>query len=484
MAATAEPRAIIDIGSNSVRLVVYAGNGRAPAAIFNEKVMAGLGRGLGDTGELDAGSEAKALAALERFRLLVKHMRVRDIRVVATAAVRDARDGPAFVRAIKRIGLDCEVLSAADEARLAGEGVLAAIPGADGIAGDLGGGSLELVEVGNGRTGAGISLPLGVLRVKLGGGGEKRAAQGLTEALADSGLAKRGRGRTLYLIGGSWRALARVDMIATDFPLPITHQYAMVPTRVAELRKILESPDPKMVKAIAPLRLASTPAAAMLLDHLVALIEPGELVLSSFGIREGLLFSALSKPERAKDPLIEAARDAGGGERRFGEHGDVLDAWIGEVFRDELPAMRRIRLAACLLADVAWQANPDFRADRGVEMALHGNWVAVDAVERVLMAQALSSNFGREKLPGGGLASLVEPAKLARAHQWGLAMRLGQRLSGGVASALRPATLSLAPGAVVLSIAGRERALVGEPVLRRLTRLAASIERSPEVVEV
>jgi exopolyphosphatase/guanosine-5'-triphosphate,3'-diphosphate pyrophosphatase len=270
-------------------------------------------------------------------------------------------------------------------------------------------------------------------------------------------------------------------MIVTDYPLPVKHQYAMPPERAKELRQMVGSLDAKVRKAIAPARLATSPVAAMILSHLAAELDPSELILSSFGIREGLLYSKLPKTVRKQDPLIEAARDAGGAERRFGEHGDILDAWIGSVF-DDPPAMSRIRHASCLLTDVAWQASPDFRADRGVEMALHGNWVGVDAPGRVMMAQALSSSFGRDKLPNGSLAELCTREELTRAHCWGLAIRLGQRLSGGVGSVLQSTSLSTDPDVLCLQVSANESALVSEGVQRRLSRLAEAIGRTPKVV--
>jgi exopolyphosphatase/guanosine-5'-triphosphate,3'-diphosphate pyrophosphatase len=476
-----QPTAIIDIGSNSVRLVVYSGARRVPSPIFNEKVLAGLGAELADTGELSARSQDKALAALRRYQLLVGHMGLKRTRVVATAAARDARNGPQFVRAIDRIGFTCEVLSAEQEARLAGEGVLSAIPGADGIVGDLGGGSLELADVQGGKVRTAISLPLGVLRVDDDSDGERRALDILRRGLEQSGLAEAGAGRPFYMVGGSWRALARIDMIATEYPLPVKHQYAMRPKRAAELRQMVGSLDPRMRKSIAPARLATSPVAAMILAHLANELRPSELILSSFGIREGLLYSTLGKAERERDPLIEAARDAGGAERRFGEHGDILDDWIGPVF-DDPPALRRIRHTSCLLTDVAWQATPDFRADRGVEMALHGNWVGVDAPGRVMMAQALSSSFGRDKLPNGSLAELCSPEEIARAQCWGFAIRLGQRLSGGVGSVLQTTRLSKDGDTLRLHVTTAEKALVSDGVLRRLERLAEAAGLAAKVI--
>jgi exopolyphosphatase/guanosine-5'-triphosphate,3'-diphosphate pyrophosphatase len=443
-------------------------------------VLAGLGTGLDRSHRLPEEARAKALAALRRFKLLLGHMKVKQAQVVATAAVRDAEDGPEFVREVERIGLPCEVVSAEEEALLAGEGVLSGIPEADGTVGDLGGGSLELVDVAEGKASAGISLPLGVLRMDASPSGEREARRLLKAALKKSPLKSQARGRTFYMVGGSWRALARIDMLATDFPLPITHQYRMKPARAKELKKLVRALDPRLSSAAAPPRLATSPVAAMLLELLVDELEPSQLAVSIYGIREGLLYSRLSPSARRIDPLIEEARDSGGGEHRFGQHGDLLDAWIAPLFNDE-PAMRRLRLASCLLADVAWQANPGFRADRGIEMALHGNWVAVNPAGRVIMAQALSANFGRDRLPDARLGQLCKEEQLKRAHCWGQAMRLGQRLSGGVGSVLKRTSLADVNGAVQLTVRRGEEALIGDQVQRRLVRLAELLGREPVV---
>jgi exopolyphosphatase/guanosine-5'-triphosphate,3'-diphosphate pyrophosphatase len=410
-------------------------------------------------------------------------MRVKQTRVVATAAVRDAEDGLKFVREIERIGLTCDVLTAEQEALLAGQGVLSGIPDADGIVGDLGGGSLELVDVSKGEAANGISMPLGVLRLDSSPRSEREARKLLKSALKKSPLKERGRDRPLYLVGGSWRALARIDMLATNFPLPITHQYSMKPGRAKELRKLVRAIDPRLSTVAAPQRLATTPVASMIVEMLVDELEPSQLVLSTYGIREGLLYSSLKPAVRRLDPLIEEARDAGGGEHRFGQHGDLLDTWIAPLF-DDPPSMRRLRLASCLLADVAWQSNPGFRADRGIEMALHGNWVAVRPAGRIIMAQALSASFGRDRLSDVRLAALCKDEQLARAHCWGLAMRLGQRLSGGVASVLKRTSLSEVNGAIQLSVRRGEEALVGDQVQRRLIRLAEALGREPVVATV
>lgn len=479
MASDRDPVAIIDIGSNSVRLVVYAGAPRVPSVIFNEKVMAGLGLGFMETGALSPAAQERALAALRRFRILIGQMGVSRTRVVATAAVRDASNGAQFLKAVRAVGFAPEVLSGEAEAEMAGQGVLSGIPGADGIVGDLGGGSLELVDIAAGRIGASISLPLGVLRVgSLTSKSEGAVRQTLKDALKSSVLGKKGKGRPLYLVGGSWRALARLDIISSGYPLPITHEYHMAPGRPAELRKLIQSLDGADAKSIPTLtasRIPTLPAAKLILSMLAEEMGPSELIVSSFGIREGLLYDQLGPRMRSQDPLIEAARDAGRGISRFGEHGDLLDRWISPIFADS-PAMARLRLAACLLADVSWQAHPDFRAERGLEMALHGNWVGIDGPGRVLIAQALFCNFGGgRELPDRALAALCLPAQLERASQWGLAMRLGQRLSGGVASSLERSSLSRGDGVLTLTLPRRDEALAGETVARRLNKLASAL---------
>ena len=475
------PVAIIDIGSNSVRLVVYSGATRIPSVIFNEKVLAGLGR---EPGKIGAEAETRALAALDRFRVLVGQMKVVRTRVVATAAVREASNGAGFLARVRRLGFDPRILSGEEEGKRAGQGVLSAIPDADGIVGDLGGGSLELVEVSKGKVGRRASLPLGVFRLDALIEKSGSFSKAIGRAVADAGFEAAAADRPFYLVGGSWRTLARLDMEMSAHPLPITHQHALPTGRPRELRDILArigKADVRDIPSISLSRVPTLPNANRLLEALVRALEPSHLVVSSFGIREGLLFDELSPEARALDPLIEAAREAGAGLGRFAQHGDLLDAWIAPAF-DDPPEMARLRLAACLLADIAWAAHPDFRPERGIDMALHGNWVAIDAPGRVMLAQALFCNFGGgRELPYPAIAALCGEERLKRAAAWGFAMRLGQRLSGGVAAGLRRSRLLRDGGALRLEIGKGDSALLGETVERRLKTLAGELGLKPEI---
>jgi len=478
------PVAIIDIGSNSVRLVVYSNAGRIPSIIFNEKVMAGLGRDVAETGALGDAARQRTLAALDRFRLLIRQMGVVRTRTVATAAVREASNGAQFLAEIRELGLDPVILSGEAEARLAGLGVISGIPDADGVAGDLGGGSLELVEVKGGAARRAASLPLGVLKLAAIAGRGGAFAREVVRAIDAAGFKDAAKGRPFYMVGGSWRALGQLDLALTAHPLPIAHQHVMPPARAADLHAKLGRIAKDRLRAIPTIssgRVPSLPAASRLLSALVHALNPKALVVSSFGIREGLLYDSLDPDTRAKDPLIEATREAGAGLGRFAQHGDLLDAWIAPAF-DDSPRQARLRLAACLLSDIAWAAHPDFRAERGIDMALHGHWVAIDAAGRVMLAQALFCAFGGGRaLPYPAIAALCAPEELERAAAWGYAMRLGQRLSGGVAAGLRGSRLEREGGTLRLAIGRPDAPLVSEIVERRLKTLAGALGLAPAI---
>lgn len=474
---------VIDIGSNSIRLVVYQGPARLPAILFNEKVMAGLGRSFVATGAIDPEAMATAQAALGRFTAVAREMQVAQLRTVATAAVRDAANGAELLAAARAMGLSVELLSGEQEALAAGLGVISAIPDADGIVGDLGGGSLELVRVKNGAVQERASFPLGVLRLPaLRADGGRKFDRRVAKLLAEAGWEGRGAGLPFYLVGGSWRALARLDMHQTGYALPIIHHYRLSPEAIARLGRTLSHVSKSTLRAIPSLSAGRVPTlgdATALLGVLVRHLGAPEIIVSAFGLREGLLYAALSDEQRALDPLIVAARDEGQRLGRFPEHGDLLDDWIAPLFAGEDAAHTRLRHAACLLADVGWRANPEFRAERGLEIALHGNWVAIDAPDRALVAQALFTALGGGLTSPAPLTALADAGELRHAMAWGLAMRLGQRLSGGLAGPLERSGLSRLPGQVVLALEAADHVLYGEAVERRHRALAGFLDAQP-----
>jgi exopolyphosphatase/guanosine-5'-triphosphate,3'-diphosphate pyrophosphatase len=485
--AGAEARiGIIDIGSNSIRLVVYQGPERLPSVLFNEKVMAGLGRDLAATGAIGDDALASADAALGRFAAVAREMDLTRLRTVATAAVRDASNGRILLDMGARHGLEVELLSGEQEALAAGQGVISAIPEADGIVGDLGGGSLELIRVWEGMVQDRISFPLGVLRIAAhrakGPGALERQ---VLKTLKASGWLGRGEGLPLYLVGGSWRALARLDMHLNDYPLPVIHQYDLSRREIARLGRTISHVPKSALRDVSGLssgRAGTLSDAAALLAALMKHLGSECTIVSAFGLREGLLYGALDEATRQLDPLIVAARDEGMRAGRFAEHGDLLDGWIAPLFAGDDAEAARLRLAACLLADVGWRANPEFRAERGLEIALHGNWVAIDARGRALVAQALFTSLGGGTESPAPLGALAPHDELARAVDWGLAMRLGQRMSGGLAGPLQRSRLSDDGKALSLHLEGRDARLYGETVERRHGALAVRLDRKAKLV--
>lgn len=471
--------AIIDIGSNSVRLVVYAGPARAPTPVFNEKLMIGLGSGLTTSGRIEAKPYRRAIAGLTRFKALTAAMGVTDLRCVATAAVRDASNGGEFLADARAIDLDIALLSGRDEARASGYGVISAIPDADGIVADLGGGSLELVRVKDGRTAHHSSFPLGVLRV-----GALREAHGpkfnkhIARILQAAGWPGEDQGLPLFTVGGSWRALARYDMILTRDPMPVVSGHKLPVEAIPRMARRLKTADLaalSKVEGLASARVATLPDAAALLVPLVRQLQSSRLVVSTSGLREGLLFESLPEHIRQHDPLIAAAEAEGRRFSRFTAHGRAIDRWIASLFDRDDAAASRLRLACCLLSDVASTANPDFRAERAAEMALHGQWWGIDLEDRLVMAQTLFTSSGGQGHPFAAPLDPVLQQRLVRATHWGLAIRLAQRLSGGAERPFQLSRLSNDETHLRLTLMGEGAKLAGDQVEKRLKPLAEAL---------
>ena len=469
--------AIIDIGSNSVRLVVYGGPPRAPFALYNEKLLAGLGRGLAAGGALAPEAMAAAQTALARFRHLLDMMGVTDVQVVATAAVREAVNGADFLHQVTELGFQPLVLSGEEEAATAGYGVISTIPDADGIAGDLGGGSLELVRIRNGRVEGTLSLPMGSLRLPaLRAKGPKALDQALARIRKAHPWLADGAGRPFFMVGGSWRTLARLHMHKTAYPLPILAGYEIPVadmTRLVRMAGRIDKTTAKDIPSISAARLPGLSDSAALLAALTRHVQPSGLVTCANGLREGLLYTRLSDSERARDPLLEEARAEGDRHGRFDEHGRLIHNWIAPLFTAEPPHHARLRHAACLLGDVAWQANPEFRAERGAEMALHGNWTGATHRDRAMLAMALHATFGGGDPPPSPVVTLATAEELRMARSWGLAIRLAQRLSGGTAQALQHSRLERTDAGIVLTLAPSHQVLGSDQVRRRLKSLAS-----------
>jgi exopolyphosphatase/guanosine-5'-triphosphate,3'-diphosphate pyrophosphatase len=486
------PIAVIDIGSNSVRLVIYEALTRSPTPIFNEKVLAGLGREVQSTGLLAADAIAKALQALRRFRALCDMLQVGRLWAIATAACRDATNGPAFIAAAERV-CRCRiaVLSGKREAHLTALGVVSGIHRPDGIVGDLGGGSLELIDVKGTRVRDGVTTPLGGLALRdLAGGSIKRAERLVEDALDDLRLLRRGKGRTLYAVGGTWRALARLHMWQTGYPFHVMHGYRIETREALEFSRLVHRVDADTLSQIDVVNSARRPLlsyAALVMEHLIRVIEPKEVAISVLGVREGLLYSLLGKLEAAHDPLIAAAQDLNILRSRSPRHGEELIAWTDRFFGssglDEDAEERRLRQAACLLADIGWRAHPDYRGEQSMNIIAHGAFVGIDHPGRAFLALTVffrHAGLSEEDL-SPRLRELATPRLLDRARVLGAAMRVAYLLTAGQGGVLPHVPMQVRRGKLILKLPGRYAALSSERVFSRLRQLARLIGREPEI---
>ena len=338
-----EPIGVIDIGSNSVRLVVYDGAVRAVTPIFNEKVLAGLGNTIASTRQLGPESVARALEALQRFRAVARVLKVKNLRVLATAAVRDAEDGSLFIQAAERAaGVRIEVLSGETEAKLAAYGIRMGFLAPDGLAGDLGGGSLEVIDVTRDHLKDADTLPLGGLRL-IDQTGDKidRALPLVDEALSRVSWLTDGRARPFDAVGGTWRARARLPMEQTGYPLRVMHGYAIPTREVIEfcqfVRRAKKVTTLVGIEAVPRARREVLPYGALVLERLLEAVAPSEVVFSVYGIREGLLFSLMTRHEQAKDPLLTYCADLARHRSRSLPHAYELCTWTDALFEVEGP---------------------------------------------------------------------------------------------------------------------------------------------------
>ncbi|MGZ5924054.1 MAG: Ppx/GppA phosphatase family protein [Rhizomicrobium sp.] len=482
------PVAVVDIGSNSVRLVIYESETRAAATLHNEKSICGIGRDMVTSGRLHSEGCTMALEALARFRMLADGLNVTVREAVATAAARDASNGAEFVRRAEAAwGAPVRVLSGEDEARIAAEGVIAGIPNADGLVADLGGGSLDMVSVRGGKTGDAFTLPFGPLRLMDGAKGDADKAR----KLVDDGLAKldlRGmKDRSLYAVGGIWRSFARVDMEAINYPLHVLQEYEIPRNRALRLCKVLSGLSRKSVekmKVVSKRRAESLPYGAIVLERLLLACDLKSVVVSAFGLREGLLFARLSPEERALDPLIEFAEGMNVRQARSPGHAQEMFDWMLPLFADETAEMRRVRRAVCFFSDIAWRRHPDDRALGAFSQVLTAPFAGADHRGRALIASSVfHRHSGDEDFPRDiANADLLNADDEARALRMGLACRLAFALSGSSAGALPHYALRVTPGKIVLDVPRREEAIAGEPVQKRLGALAAVFGRKGEIL--
>ena len=478
---------VVDVGSNSVRLVVFDGAARSPAYFYNEKIMCALGAGLSQSGKLNPRGRVRALNALKRFQYLAQGMGLQTLTVVATAAVRDASDGPDFCKDVKReTGLRIWVIDGEEEARLSAQGVLLGWPGSYGLVCDIGGSSMELAEISNGRVGRRVTSSLGPLKLREIKGGKKGRRAHIKKTMFELREAMGAQRDRLFLVGGSWRAIARIDMHRRGYPLHVLHEYRMTARSVTATARFIKENDLEELRiacGISNARMSLVPLAAEVLTRLVQTFRPKDIALSSYGIREGMLYEQMPQRLRDRDPLIEACRFAEAKDARMPGFGKMLYSFIHPIFKSAPPERRRLIKAACLLHDVSWRAHPDYRAETCFDNATRANLGGLKHSERVFLGLALLHRYSNKRTGTRfeDLHDLLDEKSQREAEILGKAMRFGAMLwmtQDAERGALKwfpkkkHLKLTLTPDMVPL---------YGEVAEARLLSLASSLEASLEV---
>ncbi len=442
------PVSVVDIGSNSVRLVVYEGHSRSPTILFNEKVLCGLGKGIALTGKMDEESVARALAALHRFKALSDQARASTIYVLATAAAREASNGPQFIHQAEAIlQRKVRVLSGEEEARFSALGIISGFFHPDGIAGDLGGGSLELIDIKDREIGKGITLPLGGLRLsEYSGGSIEKARSFARKHVKTAKLLSKGEGRTFYAVGGTWRSVAKLHMEIRKYPLHMMQGYEVqLDEMIRFLDQIVESKDSKdpALQAVSKHRRSLLPFGAVAMREVLTAMKPSVISFSAQGVREGYLYSLLTEAERNSDPLLTAAGELAILRARSPEHARELADWTGRMMPffgiTETEEESRYRQAACLLADISWRAHPDYRGLQALNIIAHTSFVGITHAGRAFIA--LANYYRFEGLNDDGatepLATIATPLYIERAKLLGGLLRVVYLFSASMPGIVR-----------------------------------------------
>ncbi len=471
--------AVIDIGSNSIRLVVYDDLSRAPFPRFNEKSLCALGAAIDADGRLSAEAIDRAVHAVRRFAAIAKAMRVDAVHVLATEATRRASNGADLVDAIEAsTGLKTRVLSGLEEAGYAAQGVIAGFYDPKGLSGDLGGGSLEVAEVLGNRVGDRlVSMPLGALPVlKMMGDGVDSAKKAIDAILRES-LPPMLTEPVFYAIGGGWRALARIHLAMNAAPISVVHGYEIDADDLRSLAKKISRMSAAEVAALPDVpsrRIQTLPAAALVLSRVLRNLKPERVVFSLSGLREGWLYSQLDDTEKARDPLLEGAQAVGLPTARVAGFAAALARWTDDLFPGETLADRRLRLAVCTLTDIAWRDHDKVKAEQSLQRLLQFPFVGISHAERAFIAISVMARYGG-RIDGERMqqiAGLLNTNQLRRAEILGRVLLLGHRFSASVPEILQEARLRIDADAVRLEVLDRDKMPDSDAVLDRLKQLA------------
>ncbi|WP_375648129.1 MULTISPECIES: exopolyphosphatase [unclassified Bartonella] len=485
-----KPVAVIDIGSNSVRLVIYEGLVRSPTVLFNEKILCGLGHGVAKTGFLEEQSMKMALQTLKRFRTLCRQIGADEVYTLATAAARDAKNGVAFIQHAEDILQNkIYLLSGSEEAMYSAYGVVSTFYQPKGISGDLGGGSLELIDIDHSDVGEGITLPLGGLRLQYMSNNDSAVATKIVhEQFYKSSVVRtrKGTARYFYAVGGTWRNLAKLHMAMKHYRLPVMHGYEVEAVEMENFLRLVARgniDDLRGIAAISQNRRKLLSYGAIVLIELIQCMQFEKIIFSGAGVREGFLYSRLPQAIQLSDPLIAACTEMAILRARSPKQAEELIDFTTNAFEvfgiSETENECRYRQAACLLADIGWRIHPDYRGNEAANQIALGSYPGISHEGRLYAALAVffrntSLLVDKESLPIFQLATqnIIEKARIL-----GETMRIAHLFSASVAGILPHLLWHKKADHIILQIPKNYAGLLGERPLGRLQTLSKIIKQ-------
>lgn len=481
----ASPVGVLDIGSNSIRLVVYRQNGPALTPQYNEKSSVGLGRGVAESGRLSDKAVERALSAIRRFARMAELMHVQDVHVLATSAVREAENGPRFADEVAGImGAPVRVLTGAEEAHFAALGVVSGIPQFDGVVGDLGGGSLEFAVLGGRLDTEGETHELGALRVQDDVKGDvKKARQIAAERVAKSAILADKSRPVFAAIGGTWRSLAKLHQYRSRYPLHMIQHYCVPAKDIVQLcDELIEAKLKRRqlagMKVVSSSRKPLLPYGAAVLAETLKAGQFERVIFSASGVREGYLYGLLSPEDQDADPLLAAVSEMARLLSRDASHARELiglsERFLQALGLEEDANEGRLRQAACYLSDIGWRGHPDYRGEQAVDLVAYGALTGVDHPGRAFISEVLAVRYMglKKNCVSQAILDLSGEKGSTRARLLGAMMRVAYPLSAGMSGVLDAITFTVAERELVLNLPDKFAELGAERVDTRLKQLA------------
>ena len=427
---------IIDIGSNSIRLVVFDGPRRSPLYLYNEKVFFRLGLQSFGKKAFDNATLKAVSRIINRYVAICQNMEIHKIIMFGTSALREASNSDVLVEEIRKNTSICvDVISGEKEAFYAAQGILLGFPNAEGIICDLGGNSVEFANICKRVIAECNSTLLGPLAITKLENKIEDIDRYIRKQLLGAVNANAAKDKPFFLIGGSWRAIAKIHMQRTQYPLKIIQGYKVKSKKIKKTLEFIQ--DSSFITKydeinISADRLELLPLSARLLEIIIDELQIKTLTFSSFGVREGFLYHNLSEAEKKKDPLIEAAKFFEKKETRFPNMSKHTFKWISPLYENLPRKTKRVILAATKLHDIAWIAHPDYKTEMCLELVTRSNISGLSHKERVFLAMILLFRHKAkpEKVFNSKLFKIVSKKKRKIARVLGKGLKLASTVLG------------------------------------------------------